>query len=276
MHKLSRQIRFAIEPFADSSETGSNSYCAKPTATGLALFFSLWVELESCANPDTGFVVNVADIDKIVRDKAITIFSKFVKNRSSNSFEQIGQLLSRVWETIENEFLPAKINSLTLELMPARKLAIKERDGKMLYFSEKFEFAASHTLWNAKFSDEENFKVFGKCANKCGHGHNYVVEVTVNPIRDEASETPDGRGKRPVSNGINAGDFERTVDKHFIQLVDHKNLNVDVKHFEKTNPTVENIAEFAFKELADKFEPLELDCVTVWENDRTFCNYRAD
>ncbi|MBU2596699.1 MAG: 6-carboxytetrahydropterin synthase, partial [Planctomycetes bacterium] len=73
-----------------------------------------------------------------------------------------------------------------------------------------------------------------------------------------------------------AGDFERTVDKHFIQLVDHKNLNVDVKHFEKTNPTVENIAEFAFKELADKFEPLELDCVTVWENDRTFCNYRAD
>ncbi|MBU2597165.1 MAG: hypothetical protein KJ757_06380, partial [Planctomycetes bacterium] len=172
MHKLSRQIRFAIEPFADSSETGSNSYCAKPTATGLALFFSLWVELESCANPDTGFVVNVADIDKIVRDKAITIFSKFVKNRSSNSFEQIGQLLSRVWETIENEFLPAKINSLTLELMPARKLAIKERDGKMLYFSEKFEFAASHTLWNAKFSDEENFKVFGKCANKCGHGHN--------------------------------------------------------------------------------------------------------
>ena len=271
MHKLSRQIRFTIDPFTNSPETGSNSYCAKPTANGLAFYFSLWVELAGNANTDTGFVVNVADIDKIVRDKAIGLFSKFVKNHSNGSFEQIGQLLSRVWETVGDEFLPAKIDSLTVELTPARKLAIKERDGKMLYFSEKFEFAASHTLWNEKFSEEENFKTFGKCANKCGHGHNYIVEVTIKKSQQSLAPTP----VVGVQN-INAGDFERIVDKHFISVVDHKNLNADVKHFKKINPTVENIAEFAFKELADKFGPLELDCVTVWENDRTFCSFRAD
>jgi 6-pyruvoyltetrahydropterin/6-carboxytetrahydropterin synthase len=277
MHKLSRQIRFAIDPFANSNEIGSNSYCAKPTANGLAFYFSLWVELAGNTNIDTGFVVNVADIDKIVRDKAIGLFSNFVKTclaptcrKASLSgpavggcgFEQIGQLLCNAWQKIENDFLPAKIDSLTVELTPARKVVIKERDGKMLYFSEKFEFSASHTLWNDKFSDEENFKVFGKCANKCGHGHNYIVEVTV---------------KKPTKGkALKSGDFERIVDKHFIQVVDHKNLDADVKHFKKVNPTVENIAEFAFGSLKDKFKPFKLDCVTVWENDRTFCSYRAD
>jgi 6-pyruvoyltetrahydropterin/6-carboxytetrahydropterin synthase len=260
MHKLSRQIRFTIDPFANSAEIGSNSYCAKPTATGLAIFFSLWVELKGCANKDTGFVVNVSNIDKIVREKTIGIFDKFVKKRSGSSFEQIGQLLGAVWQKIEKDFLPAKINSLAVELMPARKITIKERGGKMLYFSEKFEFSASHTLWNKKFSDSENKKIFGKCANKCGHGHNYIVEVTV---------------KKPAKGkALKAGDFERIVDKHFIQIVDHKNLDADVKYFSKTNPTVENIAEFAFGSLKGKFKPFKLDCVTVWENDRTFCCYR--
>jgi len=291
MHILSRQIRFAVNPFADSTEIGANSYCAKPTANGLSLFFALWVELTGAANKDTGFVVNVSDIDKIIREKGIKIFDDFVKNClvptsaggcltapvvGGCSFEQIGQLLSKVWQTIEKDFLPAKVDSLAVELTPARKLAIKENGGDMLYFSEKFEFSASHTLWNDKFSDSENEKIFGKCANKSGHGHNYIVEVTMHPVRDKASETPDGRQGRPVSNGINAGDFERIVQQEFISVVDHKNLNADVEYFKKINPTVENIAEFAFKSLADKVKPLELDCITIWENDRTFCCYRAD
>ncbi|MGA2915585.1 MAG: 6-carboxytetrahydropterin synthase [Sedimentisphaerales bacterium] len=266
MHKLSRQIRFAIEPFADSAEIGANSYCAKPTSNGLSLFFALWVELAGQTSKNTGFVVNVSDIDKIVREKGIIIFDNFIKNkfgkREQVTFEQIGQLLSTIWRTIEKDFLPAKISSLFVELMPARKLGIKENGGNMLYFSEKFEFSASHTLWNDKFSDEENEKIFGKCANKCGHGHNYIVEVTIK--------------KSSGGELLKAGDFERTVQQQFINVVDHKNLNADVGHFKKVNPTVENIAEFAFKSLADKLKPMELDCITVWENDRTFCNYRAD
>jgi len=288
MHKLARQIRFAVSPFKASIE-GANSYCAKPTGEGLALFFALWVELTGTVNSDTGFVVNVADIDRIVREKAVGIFDEFVKHKFGQkeqtpletrrqkrltadksglsltgqvSFEQIGQLLSKVWQTIEKEFLPARIDSLSVELMPARKLAIKENGGNMLYISEKFEFAASHTLWNDKFSDEENEKVFGKCANRSGHGHNYIVEVTIK--------------KSTGGEPLKAGDFERIVNEQFIQIVDHKNLNIDVGYFKKVNPTVENIAEFAFKSLKDKLKPLQLDCITVWENDRTFCSFRAE
>ena len=268
MHKLARQIRFAISPFK-AIVKGANSYCAKPTADGLSLFFALWVELKGSANKDTGFVVNVADIDRIVRNKAVGIFDEYVKNclavagtATNCGFEQIAQLLSQVWKTIEKDFLPAKIDSLTIELMPARKIGIKERMGNMLYFSEKFEFAASHTLWNDKFSDSEIEKIFGKCANRKGHGHNYIVEVTIKKPT----------GGKPLA----ASDFERIVQQDFISIVDHKNLNADVEHFKKINPTVENIAQFAFKSLAGKLKPLQLDCVTVWENDRTFCSFRAD
>jgi len=266
MHKLARQIRFAVNPFAKAAEVGANSYCAKPGADALALYFALWVELVGPVDADTGFVVNVTDIDRIVRAKGVNIFEEFVKNKfalkEQITFEQIGQLLSKVWVAIENEFTPAKINNLSVELMPARKLGIKERDGSMLYFSEKFDFAASHTLWNKKFSDKQNYDTFGKCANRAGHGHNYIIEVTV---------------KKDKSDGaVKAGQFEAVVQKHFITVVDHKNLNADVEHFTKVNPTVENIAEFAFKILADKFDSLKIDSVTVWESDRAFCTFRAD
>ncbi|MBN1787003.1 MAG: 6-carboxytetrahydropterin synthase [Sedimentisphaerales bacterium] len=265
MHKLARQVRFAVDPFAEIVSTGANSYCAKPTADAMAIFFALWVELTGKADKDTGFVINVSDIDKIVRDKAVVLFCDCIKQnfeqKKQVSFEQLGQVLAGAWQTIEKDFTGAKIEALTLEFAPARKLTIKENGGNMLYFSEKFEFAASHTLWNDKFSNDENMKTFGKCANPTGHGHNYIVEVT---IKKSTADAP-----------LHAGNFEQIVSDNFITLVDHKNLNTDIDHFKKINPTVENIAEFAFNRLADKFKPFELDCITVWENDRTFCSYRA-
>jgi 6-pyruvoyltetrahydropterin/6-carboxytetrahydropterin synthase len=265
MHKLSRQIRFAINPFADTAETGANSYCAKPSGEGLTLFFSLEVELKGIAKKETGFVLNVSNIDRIVREKGIGILDEFVKRKFKQkeqiNFEQIAQVLARVWDKIGKEFLPDKIDGLTVELMPARKLGIKERQGKMLYYSEKFEFSASHTLWNKKFSDDKNSQVFGKCANKCGHGHNYIIEVTI---------------KKPTKGkSLKAIEFEKIVEKELIRTVDHKNLNEDVGYFKKVNPTVENIAEFAFNKLAKKFKPFKLDCITVWETDRIFCSFRA-
>ena len=129
----------------------------------------------------------------------------------------------------------------------------------MIYFSEKFEFAATHKLWNDDFSQERNFEIFGKCANPTGHGHNYIIEVTL---------------KMPIGkDDFRMGDFERTVDNKLIQQLDHKNLNADVSEFGKTNPTVENIAVFAWDKLVDKFSQAKLHCITVWETDKTYSTY---
>jgi len=97
-----------------------------------------------------------------------------------------------------------------------------------------------------------------KCANPAGHGHNYILEVTV---------------KAPTGEGFCIGDFEKTVDDEFIKLVDHKNLNADVAELAGTNPTVENIAVLAWDKLAGKFSEVSLHSIMVWENDRTCCTY---
>ena len=139
----------------------------------------------------------------------------------------------------------------------------------MVYFSEKFEFAATHKLWNDGFSDEQNLETFGKCANPSGHGHNYLVEVT---IRMPAELLPDA-AQTPNPAPMRIGRFEQIVDARLMQLLDHKNLNLDVPAFRERTPTVENLALFAWQCLAGQFDPAQLHCVTVWESDRTWCSY---
>ena len=69
------------------------------------------------------------------------------------------------------------------------------------------------------------------------------------------------------------GRFERLVNSQFMQLVDHRNLNLDVPEFGKRIATVENLAVFAWERLAGRFDPAQLHCISVWESDRTYCSY---
>ena len=134
-----------------------------------------------------------------------------------------------------------------------------DKDCAMVYYSEKFEFAAAHKLWNEKFSEKQNIEVFGKCANPAGHGHNYIVEVTV---------------KWSSGQTMRTGEFEKVVSQELIKVVDHKNLNEDLPEFQRTTPTVENIAVFAWNKLVGRFgKTTVLHCVTVWETDKTYSSY---
>jgi 6-pyruvoyltetrahydropterin/6-carboxytetrahydropterin synthase len=117
-----------------------------------------------------------------------------------------------------------------------------------------------HQLWNDQFDDAQNYRMFGKCANPAGHGHNYILEVRV--TRAIASEDDSW-----------LGEYQKVVKDNFVDVVDHKNLNIEVKGLENINPTVENLALFAWETLADKFNRCKLDSITMWENDRTYCTY---
>ena len=262
MHKLGRQVRFSINPFLPQDSIGCNSYTSKPAGEGLSVFFELSVSLAGELDGATGFVVNVLDIDERVRKLVVPIFAERVResfHRGEHiSLCGLAELLRMAHEKLADKFRPAMLADLALKLNPFRKIAVDCEDLKMVYFSEKFEFAAMHKLWNDEFSAERNFEVFGKCANPAGHGHNYVVEVTI---------------KYSADDGIRIGEFEKVVDGEFIRLVDHKNLNADVAEFSRTNPTVENIAAFAWDKLVGKFGESTLHCVTVWETDKTYCSY---
>jgi len=267
VHKLKRQVRFSINPFLQAEVEGANSYASRPAGEGLAIFLELSVGLTGRLDRDTGFVMNVLDIDDTVREVVVPLFAKRIKT----DFKQarhitlygLAGLLKSAREKLADKFSKVVLSELSLNLNPFRKLTLDcsatAEDSRMIYFSEKFEFAAMHRLWNDEFSDERNFALFGKCANPTGHGHNYVIEVTV--------KTPQ------KGDDFCIGDFEKIVDDEFIRQVDHKNLNIDVPQLSSVNPTVENIASFAWDSLVDKFGGAKLHCVTVWETDKTSCSY---
>jgi len=263
MHKLCRYVRFSINPFLPADEAGFNSFASKPAGEGLSVFLELGVELAGEADAATGLIVNVSYIDQKVRDCAVGVFAEKIKAdyraARHTGYDELVRLLKIVWEKLADKFGSTRLSKLILKLSPFKTLAVDDKDCAMVYYSEKFEFAAAHKLWNDKFGEKQNIEVFGKCANPAGHGHNYIVEVTV--------KWSDGQT-------LKTGDFEKVIHQELIKVVDHKNLNEDLPEFQRTTPTVENIAVFAWNRLVGKFgKATTLHCVTVWETDKTYSSY---
>ena len=262
MHKLCRYVRFSINPLLPADEPGFNSFASKPAGEGLSVFFELGIELAGAVDPATGLIVNVSDIDEKVRDCAVPVFAERIRAKYQAAghigYYELSEMLKSAWEKLSDKFGGARLSKMSLRVNPFRTLAVEQSEDAMVYYSEKFEFAAAHKLWNAQFSERQNIDVFGKCANPKGHGHNYVVEVTV---------------KYPAGQELRTGDFEKEVFKELILPLDHKNLNEDVPEFQHKQPTVENIAVFAWNKLIGRFNGATLHCVTVWETDKTYSSY---
>ncbi len=143
----------------------------------------------------------------------------------------------------------------------------------MVRLSQKFEFSATHRLHNPALSDDENCRLYGKCNNPHGHGHNYEVQVTL-------------RGSPTSATGLllDVPAFERIVAATVIDRFDHKNLNVELPEFRDGPdgrgliPSVENIAMTIYRLLKPRFTDAgaQLASVTVWETPKTWCEYSED
>jgi len=100
----------------------------------------------------------------------------------------------------------------------------------VLRLTRRYPFAASHRLHSDQLSAEENARLFGKCNNPFGHGHNYVVEVSVSGVAEEASGMLTRRE-----------DLDDFVHKKVLTRLDHANLNTDIPELENVVPTTENL-----------------------------------
>lgn len=126
----------------------------------------------------------------------------------------------------------------------------------------KEHFNAAHRLFNPAWSDEKNLDVFGKCANPNYHGHNYDLEVKVTGVPDA-----------DTGYVMDMKDLSGLIENEVIQLLDHKNLNLDVKEFTNLNPTAENIVVVIYNLLRSKLNAdLELQ-VRLYETERNFVEY---
>ena len=132
----------------------------------------------------------------------------------------------------------------------------------MIQITTKYELAASHRLHSADWSAEQNEVAFGKCSNPAGHGHNYLLEVTLRGHPDRAS-----------GEVTDLEEFRRLVQSEIIDRFDHKNLNEDCEEFAELMPTVENMAKVFWDRLIYRFVNVELYRVAVWETPTTYAEY---
>jgi len=123
-------------------------------------------------------------------------------------------------------------------------------------------FNAAHRIHNPELSDEENRRLFGKCNNPHGHGHNYTLEVSVRgPVDDRTGYVMD------------LGALKRIVEAEFVDRVDHRNLNVDVEVMRGINPTAENIVVTCWRVLAPCVAPATLARLRLWETENNYVEY---
>jgi 6-pyruvoyltetrahydropterin/6-carboxytetrahydropterin synthase len=128
----------------------------------------------------------------------------------------------------------------------------------------RYRFAASHRLHTEALSEEENVRVFGKCANPFGHGHNYVLEISVSGEVD------------PATGMIaNLADLDGFVEREVIEVFDHRSMNEDVAAFRDVVPTTENLCIEIYKRLRN-FPKAKLERVRVQETSNNSFEYSGD
>ncbi len=128
----------------------------------------------------------------------------------------------------------------------------------------RLHFAAAHRLHNDAFDDEWNRRVFDKCDNPAGHGHNYVIEVSVSgPIDPDTGMVIDLKRLKSI------------VRESIIDYVDHKSLNHDVDFLRGINPTAENLAVKFWERLEGAVAPGKLEQIVLRETESNSVTYRG-
>ncbi len=128
----------------------------------------------------------------------------------------------------------------------------------------RYHFAASHRLHSAKMTEEENSRIYGKCNNPYGHGHNYTLEVRYSGAVD------------PATGMIaNLADLDAFVNERVIEPLDHHSLQDDVAVFRDTVPTTENLCIEIFQRLKT-FPAAKLETVRVEETSNNSFEYGGD
>src|SRR5690349_7519379 len=128
----------------------------------------------------------------------------------------------------------------------------------MVYLTRSEHFNAAHKLFNPAWSYEKNEEVFGKCANENWHGHNYELLVTV-----KGEPSPDTGFVFDVKK------LSDIIKQYVTDVVDHRNLNVDVKFMEGKMCSTENLAIAIWNELIPQLpEGVQLHCVKLYETPR--------
>ena len=133
----------------------------------------------------------------------------------------------------------------------------------MVYVTRKVHFNGAHKLYNPKWSEEKNEEVFGKCANKNWHGHNFDMYVTVKGLPN-----PD------TGFVMDLKKLKIILKDKVVNKLDHSNFNVDVDFLKDVMPSIENIVMKIWEEILPELpEGVELHCIKLYETENQYVEY---
>ncbi|MEL7498071.1 MAG: 6-carboxytetrahydropterin synthase [Planctomycetota bacterium] len=282
MIQLSREIRFALAPKSEVKTSHvTNSWAGWPTTNLIVPRLRLQLILSGEPDPITGYLCNIKIVDDLLRE---IVMQRLIPDfHPMQTAEQLIQIVAQEVESSWN--VDAQLDSVLLHLSPQLRFRInfapsssQTQPGAMtttqessntdvrpdIIVTEQFEFSAAHRLHCESLDEERNRELFGKCNNPEGHGHNYVVEVSVA-----------GRVESELGQVIPLHEFEMIVKKFVIDRLDHKHLNRDVEYFKDVNPSVENIAVAIYRWLDGQFGNARLASVKVFETPKTWAEFHG-
>ena len=222
--------------------------------------YVLDVTVTGNVSQNTGMIVTNNDVDAVLKNRLLPQFAQKSINDEIPYFKKVApsveNLLTYLWNEIADSDMPKEVEltNLKLEEYPG---FYGEYDGMKTTITRTYEFAAAHRLHVPTLSDAKNLELFGKCNNEAGHGHNYLLEVTVSGNLDEVTGM--------LCSII---DVDKAVHQEVVDRYDHKNFNCDIPEFDGKATTSEVIAQTIFERL-EKTIPATLERIRLHETARS-------
>jgi 6-pyruvoyltetrahydropterin/6-carboxytetrahydropterin synthase len=236
------------------------------------------VEISGKINTDSGIVVNIKDIDQILKKYINSEFDGSILDADIPEFKRLHptpeNIARAVWRRLLDKIPPgARLESVSIAPNPLHlACTTRKRLGNdiMHTTTRTYDFSASHRLNSDSLTAEENQALFGKCNRVNGHGHNYDVEVTVSGLPDDIS-----------GQLVDLDVLDVIVDEEVITPYDHRHLNYDVSDYQNLNPTSENVTKVIWDKLERRVNAIRpgkatLYRVAVRETPRNYFEYYGE
>ncbi len=260
---LTRRVTFSSGHrywfFNASDEENRNAFGPMASPFNHGHNYVLYCSIQGQIDQKNGMVINIKDLDDILNDRIVSLFDQKSINDEIPEFRNVSPCLENLLKFIDSKLVEiapgVEVLHLKLEEMPGLFAELDKLESKMT-ITRSYEFAAAHRLHVPEMSEAQNLELYGKCNNPAGHGHNYILDVTL-------SGSPD-----PKTGFIaDLGELDRIVEERVVGRYDHKHLNCDVSELAGKNPTSEIVALAIWDQLEGKV-PGVLEKVRLQETAR--------
>ncbi len=231
-----------------------------------------WATVEGPVDVQSGMFMNLVDLDAALAAITDRLDHRFLNEERQDLLRgrqpSTEVLATVVWEAMQERltaYTEAGVALYAIRLAETPELFAEVERGllPMIRLTRAYTFSAAHRLARPDLTDEENRRVYGKCANPHGHGHDYRLEVSV-------------AGEPDASTGmvVDLVELDRAIQEEILDPWDHRHLNAEVPPFDRVIPTSENVVRLAWERLSPRLGD-KLDKLALYETPRGWFEYRG-